>query len=83
MKTVLHCRCVNTICRHLVFTYHFVYSLLFLHMKFEFCIKKKLYSGSPRTGDLSTSQSSQDSSTLPITSEIEVHSDNGERAEDG
>lgn len=45
-----------------------------------------MYSGSPRTGDLSASQSSQDSSTLPITSEVEIHSDNGnnsERAEDG
>lgn len=48
--------------------------------------KYKCISGSPRTGDLSTSQSSHDSSTLPITSEVEVHSDNGnigERAADG
>lgn len=45
-----------------------------------------MYSGSLRTGDYSASQSSQDTSPLPITSEVEIHRENGNngrRAEDG
>lgn len=74
----------------------FFISVFFFHFALFICPfthKPQIYtqnmnecSGSPRTGDLSTSQSSQDSSTLPITSEVEVHSDNGnngERAADG